>query len=497
MKKNAFQEESIQKIQAAREVPAPHINVEEVDLKRPERAHDGMLGKRIRKGVLIAVPVVLVTGIVVAGAMLVSGTTFETERSFRRNSESFSANVAKDIEASSFKSLNSITYPDGTQYRRREVSDAYKEGVLSFSNKIYQATKKKGNFGFAPLPLYLNLDLVSLGTQKENVREEFNALLGGDYTLRAANFRSAYLSDYFYQEQGTLQIYNGVFLDDGRPDLGKLTPNPDFVKEMSRRYCEAYQLDYQNPEDVARVASWANAKAGRDGFIDSRFLDVKPETAFQFVTTMYFNNQWASAFSTNDSYQAPFYGSTIQENVTYMQHTYRGAIYEYDKYVSVRDYYANLMSIQYLVPKSTQDNIFDLLGDADFLHDEESHRLKDSYAVELSVPKFTATAEADFTKCLKEKFLPSAFSRFGNPMDAIFNENEDKSFWLDFSKQKNAISFKEDGTEIVSVTVTSGYGEASAAPFDGTYQVNLNQPFVYCIYDSNGLPIYMGNVASI
>jgi hypothetical protein len=82
-------------------------------------------------------------------------------------------------------------------------------------------------------------------------------------------------------------------------------------------------------------------------------------------------------------------------------------------------------------------------------------------------------------------------------MDAIFNENEDKSFWLDFSKQKNAISFKEDGTEIVSVTVTSGYGATSAAPVYGTYRVNLNQPFVYCIYDSNGLPIYMGNVASI
>ena len=75
-------------------------------------------------------------------------------------------------------------------------------------------------------------------------------------------------------------------------------------------------------------------------------------------------------------------------------------------------------------------------------------------------------------------------------MNRIFNE--DINVYLDWIKQKNEIQFNEDGTVFKTIAISLGAG--AAAPVVNEITINLNQPFIYVIYDTNGLPIQMGNI---
>jgi serine protease inhibitor len=76
----------------------------------------------------------------------------------------------------------------------------------------------------------------------------------------------------------------------------------------------------------------------------------------------------------------------------------------------------------------------------------------------------------------------------------IYTDEADPIF-ISECKQKNKVSFNEDGTTIKSVTWT-GFGAGSAGPMPDGIEVQLNQPFIYVIYDENDLPLYVGNVVN-
>jgi len=96
--------------------------------------------------------------------------------------------------------------------------------------------------------------------------------------------------------------------------------------------------------------------------------------------------------------------------------------------------------------------------------------------------------------------LSCLFDRNGHSFNYTFSDLPTPYFtYLTAIKQKNKISFSEDGTIIKSTTYVQLGGAKSAAPHkDGetidTYDIKLNQPFIYVVYDKNDLPLYVGHV---
>ena len=141
------------------------------------------------------------------------------------------------------------------------------------------------------------------------------------------------------------------------------------------------------------------------------------------------------------------------------------------------------------------ENIYKLLDGINFL-DEKEENVNDEVIINLSVPKFNSSSFVDFSEVLKGLGLISPFNKDGKSFNNIFtNLNDADSIFLKYVKQKNVISFNEDGTTIKSVSF-GGFGASSAAPMT-TLTVRLDRPFVYVIYDPSGLPIYIGNVDTI
>ena len=92
--------------------------------------------------------------------------------------------------------------------------------------------------------------------------------------------------------------------------------------------------------------------------------------------------------------------------------------------------------------------------------------------------------------------LSVLFDKYSKSFNGAFEElDENVSIYLDFVKQKNNISFTETGTTIKSIAFT-GFMAGAAGPAEerDVYQVDLNQPFIYAIYDQSNIPLYVGCV---
>lgn len=176
-----------------------------------------------------------------------------------------------------------------------------------------------------------------------------------------------------------------------------------------------------------------------------------------------------------------------------MRHTYAGIVYDYGDYVSFYDAYTNGAKIQYLIPKSVEDSIDELVKGVDFLKEDEEARLP-GCIIDLSVPKFTSEAQFDFTETLKEEGLNLVFDRTRPSLNGAFTD-ADQVVYLQYVRQKSSLSFDEDGTEIKSLTFSKGSNKAISPAIEGeTMKIQLNQPFLYVVYDSNDLPLNMGKV---
>lgn len=397
-----------------------------------------------------------------------------------------------NIEENSFKKLNDITYPNGSK-KQVNVSDDYKEAVNNFAYNIYNNLKnKEENQIFSPLSLYSLLDIMSLGTTSSEMISAFDTLLGVNSSTRKVNFSKMYENNHYYNDDGTLQMYNGLFLYDD------YDYNIDHLNEISNKYCEAFQMDFTKQEDINKMIKWINTKVQDDNFINSNELDFSSLDAMYYFSTMLFDNKWYTQFSKDNTKKDNFYITKDNyKKVDFMSHKYFGEVYDYDSYYAFYDYYKNGSKVKYYVSKELDDNIFDLIdfSSASFLKDEQDKRVLNYYdsdpVIDLSIPKFSYTNLTDFSSILKDLGLEKLFSSSYNSLDNVFIDYEDNNYYCKWVKQKNEVTFSEDGTTIK--TVSMSFGAGSSAPME-SLKVSLNRPFVYVIYDSNDLPLYIGNV---
>ena len=190
-----------------------------------------------------------------------------------------------------------------------------------------------------------------------------------------------------------------------------------------------------------------------------------------------------------------------------MKHSYNvESYYDYGKYISVTDQYlTGTASITYIIPKSIDDDIFELTKNINiFDEDEEKIVFDDTYedyrqwfTVNLKTPKFTLKSDLDFKNSLSYLGFGEIFDQNYDSFKNAFDDEKliNYNIYIEKMKQRNEVEFNEDGTIVKSVSMASMAKYESAGPMDmKTLDVNLNQPFIYIIRDCNQTPIFVGHV---
>ena len=421
----------------------------------------------------------------------------EEEESFKAYKRSYSMNQIQIAESNTFRKLNDVTYPFAEYPVQSEISDEEKLQYGYFCNSTYGALMWQNsakNISYSPLGLYSLINQMEYASSDDYLTSRLNTLLGLTEDERVSFYRKIMKANSFANEENTTQLKNAAFFN------ATYNPNQNFVNNLTNIYCEAYQLNFTT--EANKIVEWVNKAVNSDGFIDTRFLEIDKDTELFLFSTLYFKNAWSHKYLEEDNFEDDFYlDSSSKVNANFMKHSYHvDSYYDYDKYIAVKDYYyGGYASVTYLVPKSTTDNIYDLTRNVNIFRDNEYNKISDRYSditVNLTVPKFKTKTELDFKRMMKNLNLDFIFDP---SVDSFHNAFDDEkldgyNIYVQNMKQKNEVEFNESGSVIKSVSMASMAKETAMAPSMDTIDVNLNQPFIYIIKDTNGVPIFIGHV---
>lgn len=392
------------------------------------------------------------------------------------------------LESETFKRLNNISYDE--EKKNEPISEDFVTYVNKFSEKTYQGFNKSSNFAYSPLMAYTQMDLISLALSDDEAIAEVNAALGtNDMEFRGTNVRNAMLNNSYANKENksTVQTKNAVFYD---PYRAESEINQNFLTGLTARRAEAYSMGYDLDKDINNILKWIDESVNENGFFSKNDLDIDQYTFMMFVSSLYFDNSWSSKYVAKDTKDDTFYLSNGETVTTkFMNHAIHNEYRDFGDYISVKDNYRYGYYVEYFVPKKLEDNIFSILPN-DFLTKEVEVKRA---PISLSVPKLDMTCKSEITDIIKGTGIQKMYDEHSN---CLLNACETPTFdtsYVKCTKQKTSVSFDEDGTVVKSITFSIAAG-TSTAPHGNGYDVVLNQPFVYCIKDRDGLPLVLGAV---
>lgn len=410
---------------------------------------------------------------------------FNTKSSYKTTRKYYSPEQIKYIEEATFKPLNEVEYPS---FRGVDSpSQTYIDTVNNVSQNIYQKITKQENMIFSPYSLFSNLLMMeSLTTEQETINA-FSDFFGVEKGYLNDDYLKNYRQNFFLNDRGSVKLYTSAFFNYALP------LNDEVVPLLTKWYCEAYQADFFNDNDINKILKWVDQKINASDFINKKDLNIDENTFILFMQAMYFNQQWQNKYSSSLTAKDDFYLSKNDKVEAYfMNHEYFGDVYLYDDYLSVIDYYCNGYSVKYIEP-TNDDNIYEIIekNNINIFKEDESKKIQ-NVLIDLFVPKFDVTSSIDLTDLLINCGLEPLFK--GSPFNNLYTDLKGyTSVSLKYIKQKNKITFNEDGTEAKTLTFSMADGNTAPAPFDVS-TICLNKPFIYIIYDQNQIPLYVGHM---
>lgn len=437
-----------------------------------------------KKKKLWLIPLIASGVVIIAIAAIPLSIMFQIKSNQKELKKSFSLREINQIKEESFYPLNEVKHPS-TELKTITLDANYKNSILDFTHLF---TSTMDDFSYSPLNLYFAYDTLSWGSDDVALSNRWNSVLGLTREERNKGLKQLYPSDFYLNENGSLQLYQGLFAKKGK------TVNNSLLTTLTERYCEAYSVDFSSDEGIKMMLNWIDEKLDEKGFLSKKDLDIKQETAAYLCNTLYFRSKWSTKYNKANTKKESFYSTDgEQKSIPFMKHKIYTDIYEYEGYYSFYDYYKNGEKIQYLISKDDNVNIDKVLKGNNFYKETKD---KKTGIVDLSMPKFTDESMTDFIPSLKKVGLEDVLDDTKPSLNNFFsNLYEGENIYLMTSKQKNKVTFDEDGTIVKSLGMQT-YGDAKTEPMD-YYRFTLNHPFIYTIYDRNGLPIYTSKVNKI
>lgn len=423
---------------------------------------------------------------------------FRIKESVQASKRSYSVAQIKIAESNTFRKLNDVVYPGQQSPSKAEISLEEASAYADFAHRTYRGlvdASNATNLSYSPIGLYSVVNEMTAAASRDDLKLRLNDLLGLNEEARVTFYRKVLGACSFATENATIQLKNSAFFNN------EFDYNPAFVEQLTRLYCEAYQIDFDT--EANKMIEWVDQAVNAHGFIDKKFLGINDQTQLFLFSTLYLKNAWKHKYLDSNTLKDDFHlasGATVQTDL--MKHSYYAdKYYDYGSYISIKDYYyQGVASVTYLVPKNVEDDIFALTkGSNIFLEKEGNAVRKDgpgSIYVNLSMPKFKTTGDINFRPCFEKLGFEDIFDDQYDSFHNAFTGEKVAGYpiYVQQMKQRNEVEFNEDGSIVRSLTM-GGWGAGSAAPFTGdTLDVTLNQPFIYIIRDKNDVPIFVGHI---
>jgi serpin B len=368
-------------------------------------------------------------------------------------------------------------------------------GNSAFAVELYRALAngQEGNLFYSPYSISVALAMTFAGARGETEQQMAGAL---HYTLPQARLHPAFnalgallTGDGKAETTATadrfqLNFANAIW---GQKGYQFLTP---FLDTLAANYGSGLRtLDFAGQTELARqtINHWANDETL--GKIQNLIPPGALGSDVRLVLTnaVYFNGKWVSPFPQEATHEAPFMlldgSTTIVPTMTQTEtHNYLAG----DGYQAVvLPYQGADTALLFILPDTDRFEEIEARLSPAFLATIEDNLAPRS--LQLSVPRFSFTAQFDLVNTLAELGMPAAFT------SADFSGmTGNRDLFISNILHKAFVAVDEAGTEAAAATaVVMRLTAAPATPV----VVELNRPFLFLIRDQRtGTILFIGRV---
>ncbi|MBO6031308.1 MAG: hypothetical protein J6Q22_07535, partial [Prevotella sp.] len=355
-----------------------------------------------------------------------------------------------------------------------------------FAFALYKSLSAKAaarkNIFYSPIGISTALSMLSTGASGETHRQLFSTLGYSAHTQ--AQINEAY--EHFLHMLGHSQASQLLEVGNAAAVRTGFNPLEKFLKDIKQYYSgEVFNVDFTKPAEAAAEINRFIASKTQDKIKDM-VKDLDPAMAMVLINYVLFRGQWEKPFDGNLTHKAEFsVDETTKVQVDMMERTGRFDFYQdADNHTSVIMLpYKGNTSMMIVLPD--EGKMSEVEG---YINKEYIRHWHDSLfrsSVDLSLPKFSISAEASLGDTLKEMGITDAFSD-----NADFSGMSDE-IKLKVSKVSHqaVLSVDETGTEAAAVTTLE------VMPMSMPDTMTLNRPFlVFILEHSTRSILFMGKI---
>ncbi|KAM9339402.1 alpha-1-antitrypsin homolog [Symphorus nematophorus] len=362
---------------------------------------------------------------------------------------------------------------------------------LSFPNAdfgfaLYKSLNAKTaagkNIFYSPLGISTALSMLSTGAAGETHSQLFSTLGYSAHNQTVVNEAYEHLFHMLghSQENQQLVVGNAAAVRTGFNPLQK------FLDDVKHYYAgEIFNVDFTKPAEAAAEINRFIAGKTQDKIKD-QVKDLDPEMAMVLINYVYFRGQWEKPFDGERTKKADFHvDDTTTVQVDMMKRTGR-----YDFYQDIDNHTTVIM-----LPYKGNTSMMIVLPDEGKMAEVEGYINRDyiqhwhdslfRHSVDLSLPKFSISADASLDSTLKEMGITNAFAN-----NADFSGiSEEVKLKVSKVSHQAVLSVDETGTEAAATTTIE------VMPMSMPETMTLDRPFlVFILEHSTKSILFMGKM---
>lgn len=350
-------------------------------------------------------------------------------------------------------------------------------------------TDDDGNLFISPASLLMALSMVYNGADGATKQEIAKALqMEGidpmDLNKANASFMTMLNKD---NDAIQLQVANSIWLNE------QYKFQDEFAKRSQDYYnAKIEEIDITSSDSPKRINDWVekatNGKIDKmvDGQLDDTFVAM-------LLNAIYFKGDWKYPFEKNNTENREFrLTDGTEKEVPFMKLEEKLSYMANNEFQVIKLPYGDgEMSMTVVLPNEgvVLDEFQSTLTSDRW---EEIQSGMKSLKGTILLPKFKLSYETELNEALESLGMASAFT---NQADFSKMVEGDASLLISKVKQKTYIDVNEEGTEAAAVTGIQM--DASSAPPDDPFVMEVNRPFFIAITDDeSGVVLFMGLIAN-
>ena len=347
------------------------------------------------------------------------------------------------------------------------------------------------------------------GSEENLLYSPINAYIGLAMTaeLASGNSRQQLLDALGAADTGTLRqqihtLWESVYQDDGNEICtlanslwldNQLRYTQRVMDDLAYYYyTDIYQRDLASRRTQKDIGNWIANNTG--GFLkkDAIRVQMPEDPILALYSTIYFQAKWGDEFNPANNTDGIFHGTAGDTACTFMNAKLRQMHYYWGQSFGAVSLSLKNGSQMWLLLPDEGKTVDDILREGEYWDvitaPYEGWANTKYMKVNLSVPKFDISAQADLKDGLKAMGITDIFSL----ENADFSQSLEGPACITGAKQSVRVAIDEKGVTAAAYIEIPGAG--AAAPPEDIIDFILDRPFLFIIAEGSGVPLFAGTV---